>query len=99
MQCLLIVLSQFIPYDMLVEVATDDTSSASSGNEAGDETEMKGSDNENDENEGEVTEAQKKVAEAAGLADQVNSYFFVILDILLPLRLHNFSAQLIRNFV
>lgn len=52
-------------------MATDDTSSGSSGNEAGDENELKGSDNENDENEGEVTEAQKKVAEAAGLADQV----------------------------
>ncbi|VDO43471.1 unnamed protein product [Onchocerca flexuosa] len=52
------------------KIATDDTSSGSSGNEAGDENEMKGSDNENDENEGEVTEAQKKVAEAAGLADQ-----------------------------
>uniref|UniRef100_A0A1I8F0Q5 NAC-A/B domain-containing protein n=1 Tax=Wuchereria bancrofti TaxID=6293 RepID=A0A1I8F0Q5_WUCBA len=54
------------------KVATDDTSSGSSGNEAGDENELKGSDNENDENEGEVTEAQKKVAEAAGLADQVS---------------------------
>ncbi|KAL3989807.1 Nascent polypeptide-associated complex subunit alpha-like protein 3 [Acanthocheilonema viteae] len=54
------------------KVTTDDTSSGSSGNEAGDENEMKGSDNENDENEGEVTEAQKKVAEAAGLADQVS---------------------------
>ncbi|KAM3728833.1 Nascent polypeptide-associated complex subunit alpha [Dirofilaria immitis] len=54
------------------KMATNDTSSGSSGNEAGDENEMKGSDNENDENEGEVTEAQKKVAEAAGLSDQVS---------------------------
>ncbi|MCP9257345.1 Nascent polypeptide-associated complex subunit alpha, muscle-specific form [Dirofilaria immitis] len=48
------------------KMATNDTSSGSSGNEAGDENEMKGSDNENDENEGEVTEAQKKLQKLQG---------------------------------
>lgn len=86
----------WIFYDVVFEVATDDTSSGSSGNEAGDE--MKGSDNENDENEGEVTEAQKKVAEAAGLADQVS--FFVTSYVLLRLfmvKFHNFLVHLIQD--
>lgn len=69
-------------------MATDDASSNSSDAE--------GQDAENEADEGEVTDAQKKVAEAAGLTEQVSHFHLFITGYLVFDGLEVCAAQQLR---